>query len=105
PPKRYASIGVRAPRRSSSGWSRTMLRSRLARAALAAALFPRTAAAQDIPDPKAGPEAVVRLSQGVEVARLLDRLKTSAPSGSIVIRNVKIVNPVSASVRGGQMVI
>ncbi len=82
-----------------------MLRNRVVVTALSFLALPTIVVAQDIPNPKAGPEGIVQLSQDVEVGKLLERLKVGAPSRTIVIRNIKIVDPVAASVLPGQSVI
>lgn len=67
-------------------------------AALLSAAVP--ALAQDIPDPAAGPEALVRLSESASVAGLLERLKMAAPSREILFTNVRLVDPVAGRASG-----
>jgi len=85
-----------------------MLRSRLLGPACALAMLCGAvpAPAQDIADPDAGAQAIVRLHESATVAGLLQRLKSGAPSGTVLFRNVRLVDPVAAAVsRPGEVLV
>jgi hypothetical protein len=78
--------------------SRKFLRSGLGALLLATAPAGRS-------DRAAGTPAFTRLSQDAAIAEALGAVKAGAPHGLIEIRNVRIVDPVTATVTPGQAVI